>query len=46
MTWVTLCCMWGGASLTGRLVDDRPRGAIDQPVPARGTFGAGSTRSG
>jgi uncharacterized membrane protein YedE/YeeE len=31
--WVTLVAMWGGAALTDRLVDQRPAGALDQPVP-------------
>ena len=31
--WVTLVAMWGGAALTDRLVDQRPSGALDQPVP-------------
>lgn len=32
-SWVTLCAMWGAAALADRLVDGRPSGALDQPVP-------------
>lgn len=36
--WVTLCAMWAAASLTDRLVDGRPTGALDQPVPGSRVF--------
>lgn len=32
-SWVTLVAMWGAAALTDRLLDQRPVGAADQPVP-------------
>jgi uncharacterized membrane protein YedE/YeeE len=32
-SWVTLCAMWLAAGLTDRLLDQRPSGALDQPVP-------------
>jgi hypothetical protein len=31
--WVALCSMWAAAALTDRLVDQRPTGALDQPMP-------------
>jgi uncharacterized membrane protein YedE/YeeE len=31
--WVTLFSIWGAAALTDRLVDQRPQGQLDQPVP-------------
>ncbi|MBX3599535.1 MAG: YeeE/YedE family protein [Rubrivivax sp.] len=31
--WVSLSAMWAAAALTDRLVDQRPQGALDQPVP-------------
>jgi uncharacterized protein len=31
--WVTLCTMWAAAALTDRLLDQRPTGALDQPMP-------------
>jgi len=37
-SWVTLCAMWAGAALTDRLVDGRPSGALDQPVPGSQVF--------
>jgi uncharacterized membrane protein YedE/YeeE len=39
-SWVTLFAMWGAAALTDRLVDARPSGALDQPVPGSRVFGA------
>jgi uncharacterized membrane protein YedE/YeeE len=33
--WVALSTMWGAAALTDRLVDQRPQGALDQPVPGQ-----------
>lgn len=36
--WVTLFAMWAAASLTDRLVDGRPMGALDQPVPGSQVF--------
>jgi uncharacterized membrane protein YedE/YeeE len=41
-SWVTLCAMWAAAALTDRLVDGRPSGALDQPVPGSRMFGAGA----
>ena len=32
-SWVTLCAMWAAAALTDRVVDQRPAGVLDQPVP-------------
>jgi uncharacterized protein len=32
-SWVTLCAMWLAAALTDRFVDQRPQGALDQPMP-------------
>jgi uncharacterized membrane protein YedE/YeeE len=37
-SWVTLCAMWGAAAVTDRLVDGRPSGALDQPVPGSQVF--------
>ncbi|MBX3637860.1 MAG: YeeE/YedE family protein [Rubrivivax sp.] len=31
--WVSLSAMWAAAAITDRLVDQRPQGALDQPVP-------------
>lgn len=31
--WVTLTAMWAAAAATDRLVDRRPSGVLDQPVP-------------
>ncbi|MCU0967449.1 MAG: YeeE/YedE family protein [Rubrivivax sp.] len=42
--WVTLFSMWGAAALTDRLLDQRPTGAIDQPVPGATTPPGGSAR--
>lgn len=38
-SWVTLFAMWGAAALTDRVVDARPSGALDQPVPGSRVFG-------
>jgi hypothetical protein len=38
-SWVTLSAMWAAAALTDRLVDQRPSGALDQPVPQSGSHG-------
>jgi uncharacterized membrane protein YedE/YeeE len=32
-SWVTLTAMWAAAAVTDRLLDGRPSGALDQPVP-------------
>jgi uncharacterized membrane protein YedE/YeeE len=32
-SWVTLCAMWLAAALTDHFVDQRPQGALDQPMP-------------
>jgi uncharacterized membrane protein YedE/YeeE len=32
-SWFTLTAMWAAAAATDRLVDGRPSGALDQPVP-------------
>ncbi len=37
-SWVTLCAMWAAAAATDRLVDGRPSGALDQPVPGSQVF--------
>ena len=41
--WVTLCAMWAAAAITGRIIDQRPSGVPDQPVPGSGasSFGSG-----
>ena len=31
--WVTLAAMWAAAAATDRLLDQRPSGVLDQPVP-------------
>jgi hypothetical protein len=31
--WITLSAMWAAAALTDRIVDQRPSGALDQPMP-------------
>lgn len=38
-SWVTLVAMWAAAVITDRLVDQRPGGALDQPVPHSGSIG-------
>jgi uncharacterized protein len=39
--WVSLTSMWVAAALTDRLLDGRPSGALDQPVPgSAGVLGA------
>jgi uncharacterized protein len=38
-SWVTLVAMWAAAVITDRLVDRRPGGALDQPVPHSGSLG-------
>ena len=38
-SWVTLCAMWAAAAVTDRLVDQRPSGVLDQPVPLSRSFG-------
>jgi uncharacterized membrane protein YedE/YeeE len=40
-SWVTLCAMWAAAAATDRLVDGRPSGALDQPVPGSRVFRPG-----
>jgi uncharacterized membrane protein YedE/YeeE len=32
-SWITLCTMWAGAAITDRLLDQRPLGALDEPMP-------------
>ena len=32
-SWVALCAMWAAAAVTDRIVDQHPRGLLDQPVP-------------
>jgi len=39
-SWVTLCAMWAAAAVTDRLVDARPSGALDQPMPGGPALGA------
>ena len=39
--WVSLTSMWVAAALTDRLLEGRPRGVLDQPVPgSAGGLGA------
>jgi hypothetical protein len=32
-SWLALCARWGAAAVTDRLVDGRPSGMLDPPVP-------------
>jgi uncharacterized membrane protein YedE/YeeE len=32
-SWVTLCSIWAAAAITDRLVDQRPVGPLDEPMP-------------
>lgn len=42
-SWVALCTMWAGAAITDRLIDQRPHGALDEPMPGEASRAAALT---
>jgi len=38
--WLALCGMWAGAAITDRVLDQRPVGQLDEPMPGTGAVPA------